>query len=259
MTNDGNDMRGSSVIRHVMKVLRSFAADEPTKGVTDIAEEVGLHKSSVSRILAALEQEQVVEQDQQTRKYRLGLGLIAVAGPLLANLDVRQMAVEEMVGLRDHVGETVALSVWDGQGAVTVEQVPSREPIKHTSSLGSRYATTADSTVQVFLAHVAEDVATDIELGSLGVNPRVDIDEFHARLKAVRTAGVAVNRGDTSTDEVGICAPVFDHRGEVAAALLIASPAYRIDDETLERAAAACSDAARRISARLGHDGVRGK
>lgn len=259
MTNDGNDMRGSSVIRHVMKVLRSFAADEPTKGVTDIAEEVGLHKSSVSRILAALEQEQVVEQDQQTRKYRLGLGLIAVAGPLLANLDVRRVAIEEMTQLRDDVKETVALSVWDGQAAVTVEQVPSREQVKHTSSLGSRYATTADSTVQVFLAHKTEEVATLVESGSLAVNPRVGVQEFYDRLETVRPAAVAVNRGDTSSNEVGISAPIFDHRGNVAAALLIACPAYRIDDETLESAIMACREAARRISARLGHDDIQDK
>ncbi|HRO95257.1 helix-turn-helix domain-containing protein, partial [Citricoccus sp.] len=87
-----NGARGASVIVNVLQVIRCFTSDEPLQGVTEIAAQVGLHKSSVSRILATLEQEHVVERDEASRKYRLGLGLIAVAGPLLANLDVRRVA-----------------------------------------------------------------------------------------------------------------------------------------------------------------------
>lgn len=253
MEKNQQEMRGSSVIRHVMQVLRSFAPDQPAKGVTDIAAEVGLHKSSVSRILAALELEQVVEQDRQTRKYRLGLGLIAVAGPLLANLDVRRIAVEEMTQLCEEVGETVALSVWDGTAAVTVEQVPSREQVKHTSPLGSRYATSADSTVQVFLAHMERDEARSVISEALEISPTVGHQELHQRLRTVRERGAGVNRGETAPNEVGIAAPIFDHRGDVAAVLLIAAPAYRIDDSAVQNLSTGCQQAAARISVRMGY------
>lgn len=86
------DSRGASVIVNVIDVLRCFTVERQLVGVTEIAAEVGLHKSSVSRILATLVQERMVERDEPTRKFRLGLGLIAIAGPLLANLNVRQAA-----------------------------------------------------------------------------------------------------------------------------------------------------------------------
>lgn len=85
-TDDGSEAaepKGASVIVTVIQVLRCFTVDQPLQGVTEIAGRVGLHKSSVSRILATLEKEQVVERDDQSRKYRLGLGLLSIAGPLL--------------------------------------------------------------------------------------------------------------------------------------------------------------------------------
>ena len=96
--------RGASVIVNVLRIIRCFTVEEPQQGVTEIAEKVGLHKSSVSRILATLEQERVVERDEASRRYRLGLGLIAVAGPLLAELDVRRVALEDLQELAERTG-----------------------------------------------------------------------------------------------------------------------------------------------------------
>lgn len=186
----GPRSRGASVIVNVLQVIRCFTVDEPWQGVTEIAARVGLHKSSVSRILAALEEENVVERDEASRKYRLGLGLIAVAGPLLANLDVRRIAMEDLRSLADRIDETTALAVWDGEGAVTVEQIPSRREVKHTSALGTRYDTGLSASVQVFLAH--GDPATAralIESGRIRIERGLEVDDYLDRLSRVQTGG----------------------------------------------------------------------
>ena len=136
--------RGASVIENTVAILRCFAPDRQELGVTEIAPQVGLHKSTVSRILASLEQEGIVEQ-VPSKRYRLGLGIIAIAGPLLADLDVRRAAYPILQALTLATSETSALMVWDGAEAITVEQIPSPEPVKHTSSLGSRYRTSGIS------------------------------------------------------------------------------------------------------------------
>ncbi|NUL45579.1 IclR family transcriptional regulator [Cellulosimicrobium funkei] len=249
----GNGARGASVIVNVLQVIRCFTVEEPVLGVTEIAAQVGLHKSSVSRILSTLEQEQVVERDEASRKYRLGLGLIAVAGPLLAGLDVRRIAMEDLRGLAEATGETAALNIWDGTAAVTVEQVPSRQQVKHTSVLGSRYATGLSASVQVFLAHEPpERVRGLLEAERILFDTPTDPDDFLERIAAVREQGHAVNLGETSPDEVGIASPVMDHRGEVVATVLLAAPHYRVPAERVPELAAHCREAARRISRRLG-------
>ncbi len=248
-----NGSRGASVIVNVLQVLRCFTVEEPLQGVTEIAARVGLHKSSVSRILSTLEDEHVVERDESSRKYRLGLGLIAVAGPLLANLDVRRVAMDDLQALSEHTGETAALAIWDGEAAVTVEQIPSRQQVKHTSVLGSRYATALSASVQVFLAATDDQRVRELLAdGRIKLDDPAGTDGYLQRLATVRQEGHAVNCGLTAPDEVGIAAPVRDHRGEVVGAVLVAAPAYRVTDELVPRYAEDCRRAARRISARLG-------
>ncbi|GHD10335.1 IclR family transcriptional regulator [Zhihengliuella salsuginis] len=252
-TAERSEGRGASVIVNVVDVLRCFTVAEPLQGVTEIAAHVGLHKSSVSRILATLEHEQIVERDEPTRKYRLGLGLIAVAGPLLANLDVRRLAMDELTALSEATGETAALNIWDGGAAVTVEQIPSKRQVKHTSAMGSRYNTGWSASVQVFLAHRgAGRVRGLIDDGRVRFDGPVDMDAYLQRLDNVRRDGYAVNHGETSDEEVGVAAPVRDHRGEVVAAVLIAAPYYRVATEDLPSLADACRQAGHRIGLRLG-------
>ncbi len=247
--------KGASVIVTVIQVLRCFTVDEPLQGVTEIAGKVGLHKSSVSRILATLEKEQVVERDTQSRKYRLGLGLLSVAGPLLADLDVRRAALPVLRDLAARTGETSALVVWSGSQAVTVEQVPSPQQIKHTTPLGTRYQTAESASVQVFLAELpADEVRTRIHSGqpTLADTSPVAMEAFLAELQRVALRGYAVNHGLTSSDVVGIASPVSDHRGEVVGAVLIAAPSYRVATEAVSELGQQALGAATEISRRLG-------
>ncbi len=247
--------RGASVIVNVIDVLRCFTVEHPVLGVTEIAAQVGLHKSSVSRILVTLEQERIVARDEATRKYSLGLGLIAVAGPLLANLDVRRVSFPFLNELARDTGETAVLTIWDGLESVSVEQIPSIHQVKHTSAMGSRYNTALSASVQVFLAHEdAGRAAALLESGTV-VLPESTAGaraDYLARLEAVRRRGYAANHGETSPDEVGVAAPVFDHRGTVVASAMIAAPYYRVSEEQLHQLGAACMRAARQISLRLG-------
>lgn len=225
-SNSDSTGRGASVIENTVAILRCFTPDRQELGVTEIAPRVGLHKSTVSRILASLEQEGIVEQ-VPSKQYRLGLGIIAIAGPLLADLDVRRAAYPILQTLTRATGETSALMVWDGTEAVTVEQIPSPQPVKHTSSLGSRYRTEGSASVKVFL-----EAANGVELTA--------------------DVGYSLNDAETSPHEVGIAAPVRDHRGEVIAAILIAAPKFRTDADRVAELGDQCVQAAERVSRRLG-------
>ncbi|WP_368680993.1 IclR family transcriptional regulator [Rhodococcus opacus] len=153
---DGDAKPSPSVLLNGLRVLESFSIAEPVLGVTEIARKVDLHKSSVSRMLATLEKAGYVERDEGTGRYRLGLGLIALAGPLLANLDVRRVAQPELEELTRRTGETSALMVWNGHESVVVEQIPSPKQVKHTAAVGTRYDTYASSSVQVFLSEMPQ-------------------------------------------------------------------------------------------------------
>lgn len=254
-TAGNGDTKGTSVIVNAIAVLRTFSADEPLLGVTEIANRVGLHKSTVSRILATFEQEHLVERDPETRRFRLGLGLIAVAGPLLAELEERRVAYPVLRELAEQTGETSALMVWSGADAMCVEQIASHHQIKHTTPLGARYNDALSASVQVFLAAESpERVRTLLRSGSIAY-PGLDdtsLEDYMARLEDVGRRGWAVNYGESSLDEVGVAAPVYDHRGDTVAAVLIPAPRFRVSPDTLQSLGESCLAAARRVTSRLG-------
>ena len=260
-TPGNGDTKGTSVIVNAIAVLRSFTADEPLLGVTEIANRVGLHKSTVSRILATFEQEHLVERDVETRRFRLGLGLIAVAGPLLAELEERRVAYPVLRELTEQTGETSALMVWNGTESMCVEQIASHQQIKHTTPLGARYQDAMSASVQVFLsAEPAERVRALLRSGTI-TYPGLDdagLDGYQIKLSDVVLRGWAVNYGESSIDEVGVAAPVYDHRGDIVAAVLIPAPRFRVSRERLQSLGEACAAAARQITTRLGGRSPRG-
>ena len=253
VTASGSQRSGASVVENIFDVLRCFTTERPLVGVTEIAEQVGLHKSSVSRLLATLEQQRIVERDERSRKFTLGLGLISIAAPLLANLDVRRVAHASLRQLAEETAETVVLSIWDEGEAVSVEQIPSTHRVKHTSDLGSRYRAALNSTVQVFLAYGSPERTRElVSTGQVLLPPGLSAEAYLQRLEECRAHRYAVNYGELAEDEVGVAAPLFDHTGEVVAAVMIAAPKYRVSKDRLAELVDRCTRTAENISTRLG-------
>lgn len=249
------DARGTSVIVNAIAVLRCFSAEEPLLGVTEIALRVGMHKSTVSRILTTLEQEDLVERDSSSRRYKLGLGLIAVAGPLLAELEERRVAYPLLQRLTELTTETSALMVWNGRESMCVEQIASPQQVKHTTPLGARYHEAMSASVQVFLAVEPEErvraLILDGTISYAGVD-EASLEAYLLRLKDAAARGYATNYGESSLDEVGVAAPVRDHRGNLVAAVLIPAPRFRVSPERLQTLGEACTQTAQQITDRLG-------
>ena len=237
-----------------MRILRCFRAGEGHLGVVEIAERTGLHKSSISRQLQTLESEGLVERDPASLKYSLGLGLLSVAGTLLADLDVRRAAYPLLGELASATRESCSLVFWSEGQAVIVEQVTCPEPIRHSTAIGTRYDTTASSSVLVFLA-----ARENVEVSQLVENGRVTLQghassaELLEELDRIRRDGIAINDGRTDSAEWGVCAPVRDHRADVVAGLLVSAPRFRVTPGRAKELSADCTTSAQRISRSLGH------
>lgn len=244
-----------------LRVLEAFGMATPSLGVTEVAHRVGLHKSTVSRILSGLAQTGYVERDDATGKYRLGLGIITLAGPLLAELDVRRLTIDKLEHLTETTRETSALSVWNGSEAVAVEQVPSPQAVKHTAYVGTRYNRWESSSVRVFLAHLPlQEVGELLASRRIRANPTPPAD-LEAALALVRNQGYDVNDGRTDPQEFGISAAVYDYAGAVAGCVTLSVPRSRVTKEDVEQLVEAVRRAAQRITQDFGAGGagIRGR
>src|SRR5512143_659027 len=119
MVLDGNAVRS---VDRAASLLIALGETEGEAGVTELARRLGLHKSTASRLLATLQRRGLVEQDEETGKYRLGLVVIRLAEQAERTLDLRGIAMPELERLARLTRETVSLAVLDGDASLTVAQ-----------------------------------------------------------------------------------------------------------------------------------------
>ena len=86
--------RGSSVqsVERAIAILKSFSIEKPERGVGELGRELGLHKSTASRLMQTLQRGGLLDRDPETKRYRLGLHLIGLASQVVAYMDVREVA-----------------------------------------------------------------------------------------------------------------------------------------------------------------------
>ncbi|RAN76146.1 ArsR family transcriptional regulator [Bacillus sp. SRB_336] len=238
-----------------LAVLEAFSIESPVLGVTEIANRVNLHKSTVSRILNGLTETGYIQRDEETGRFRLGLGLIMLSGPLLADLDVRRAALPYLEDLTADTRETAAISVWNGKEAIVVEQVASPHQVKHSAAIGTRYARYESSSVRILLAELPPAEALRL-LGNGTITIEADSrapQPVAAHLEQLRETGYAVNDGYTTDEEYGVSAPVRDYRGIAVGCVTVSAPRSRVyKRQSTDELASAVRKAAEQVSERLG-------
>lgn len=227
--------------------------------VTEVAAEISVHKSTAFRLLGALEERGLVEQDSDRGKYRLGFGIVRLAGAVAARMDLTREARPVCERLAQDSGETVNLAVAQSHYAVNVDQVPGAFAIAAQNWVGRLTPLHATSSGKILLAHL--DAARRAELLDAAGLERFTRQTVTSVAKLEKQLAAACERGYATTVEEydqglnAIAAPVRSHRGDVVAAVSVSGPAYRFTPASMEAFAPALVDAAREISHRLGYLG----
>ena len=183
-------------VQRAAALLWSFAGADTELGVTTLSKQLGLHKSTVSRLLATLQQEGFVEQNPETGKYHLGWGVVTLAGVVLERLDLRQLVHPYLVELAQKTQETTNLTVLDGLSCINIDGVPSPHPIQYVGRIGRRTPTYCTSTGKVLLAYLTVDDRADYLPQSLTRYTNktiVDRQALDAELEKVKAQGIAIS------------------------------------------------------------------
>lgn len=241
---------------HALEVLQCFSPDAASLGVGEIARRIQLHKSTVSRLLSTLESARFVERETDTGRYRLGLGLIRLAAPLLSSMRLIDIARPYLQELAKRSGETLSLNIWDGDGAVTVEQIPGANAVRHFAPLGMHNPAHCTASGKALLAHAPEaDIERLLGSGLKGYTSTTPVsrDAVLSELREIRNRGYAVNEGELVADVGAVASPVRDVEGKVVAAVTATVPLYRFDAHQRAELTRLILETTHRISERLGY------
>jgi IclR family transcriptional regulator, acetate operon repressor len=249
---DGNAVRSVDRAAALLIALGDVAGDA---GVTELARRLGLHKSTASRLLATLERRGLVEQDDETGRYRLGLAILRLAERAEETLDLRGIARADMERLARETRETVGLVTLDGDAAMTVAQVDGPNMVACADWTGRTVSLHGLAAGKVMLATYAErDV---LRLVKQGLEARTErtitrLEPLLEELARVRRRDHATSFGEWEPGVNGIAVPVRDRRGRIVAALTVWGAAYRVTPARVPDLVACARAAAAAISVRLG-------
>jgi DNA-binding IclR family transcriptional regulator len=222
-------------------------------GVTEIAAELDVHKSTAFRLIATLEQHRLVEQSGDRGKYRLGVGVLRLAGATTARLDLVQEARPVCRQLASDTGETVNIAVLSDRSALYLDQVAGSSALQPHNWVGQHIPLHATSNGKVLLSGL-DAAALDRLLPKLPSYTPQTITrkgELRAELEQVREQGYAVAVDELEIGLTALAAPIRNAGGDVVASLSVSGPTFRIEARTAE-IVDRLKEAALEVSLRLG-------
>ncbi|MFD2354578.1 IclR family transcriptional regulator [Nonomuraea ferruginea] len=251
-----NSGQAIATVERAADVLMHFAeTPSNTLGVTEIAEALGMSKAAVHRILASLRVRGLIELDQSTRRYSLGVGAMRLGLAYLDRIDVRRIAAPELVTLSQRTDETATLSIRTGNYRIYVDQVtPAREVIMSVN-LGVAHPLHAGASSKAFLAFLTEEEMENyLSLGALEPltgNTIVDKARLRRELASIREGGYAQSFSERMSGAASVAAPILDHHGRPVAVVSVCGPVERFRAEVGECVARLLESTAR-LSAQMG-------
>jgi DNA-binding IclR family transcriptional regulator len=246
---------GVQSVDRAVSVLEILAR-EGSAGVSEVATEIGVHKSTAFRLLAALEERDLVEQNTERGKYQLGFGVLRLASAIPARLEMVRQAQPVLDELAQHIDETINLAVVREHYSVHVQQALGSAAVASQNWVGQVTPLHATSSGKILLAYMSEErlneVLDEAGLKSYTEHTLTSREALLEQLAQARVEGFATAFEELETGLNAAAVPVRDHTGAIIGALSASGPAYRFDKERIESVADDLKAAGTRISRRMG-------
>lgn len=258
MSNEGAEGETGAVgsvqsVDRALTILETLARSGEA-GVTDLARGLGVHKSTAFRLVATLENHGLVEQSEDRGKYRLGVGLLRLAGATTARLDVVQEARPVCRKLAADTGETVNVAVLADRAALYLDQVAGSSALQPHNWVGQRIPLHATSNGKVLMAGLDADGLEEL-LGSLPAYTDMTITrkgQLRKEVARAREQGYAVAVDELEVGLTAAAAPIRNAHGDVIASMSVSGPTFRLDAERVHDVVDLLVAAVAEVSHRLG-------
>lgn len=225
-------------VDRALTILEVLSDHSEGLGVTDISDKVGLHKSTVYRLLSTLIYKGYVIQDSESNKYRISLKLFELGNKRIEDTNLLSASRPYTKELMEKVNEVVHLVIREGNEIIYVDKVEADNTIQMVSNIGKRSPVYCTAVGKAILAQLPEEEVEKIwntsKIERLTEHTIIKLEDMKRELKTVKEKGYAI---DNEENEIGVrCigAPIFNRFGEVEGAISISGPTLRVTEEKLE-------------------------
>lgn len=200
--------------------------------ISRLAEQVGLTKSTIHRLLTTLVNMNYVVKEEETDKYKLGLQILFLSRNILNNSNIISIAKPYLEKLSQEVNETVHLCIEDRGEVIYIDKIESNQTIRMYSRIGSRAPMYCTAVGKILLSGKSTDdfneIASNISFVPKTATTIKSKEELKAEVDQVKMQGYALDNAENEESLRCIAAPIYDHRGKIIASFSISGPAIRV-------------------------------
>jgi IclR family transcriptional regulator, KDG regulon repressor len=246
-----------TALQRGLSLLKLFASVEHGLSATEVARLSQLPVSTVHRFLMNLETTGFLNADN-AGIYHLGIACVSLGQAARGQLDIRRVSLPYLQELNRHTRETVHLTVRQELSAVYVDKLDSPEQLRIHSRIGASVPLHCSAVGKILLAYLPEEeqqkILGQLELRRFTENTVRSLQELQTELQRTRREGYACDLEEHEVHIRCIAAPIWDHAGNVNAALSVTGPAVRMSTARLRQIATLIMEIGLRISRDLGYD-----
>lgn len=242
-------------VERALQILGCFNDENPVRGVSEIAQAVGLHKATTHRIVTTLLNYGYLERADDDQRYRLGLRLAGLGFKVIRRMDLRREAIPYMNQLVEQWDEICDLSIFDEGRVFYVEVLRGSHALTISAAIGQRLPAHCTASGKLFLAYLPREELESIlskpiraYTGKTITTPETLLQQFDA----IRRQGYSFDDEELEAGIRAVAAPIRNHKSEIIAGISIAGPTSRMSDDRISQIIPSLIDTAQSISHRMG-------
>jgi len=235
-------------------LLKTFSRGHPALSLAELCDELGLARTTVHRLLSALESEDLVARDPLTGAYQLGPAVIALGSQALLDNDLRRVVQPELEALAAETGETATLEILAGDQILILSEVKGRHLVTIAPEAGTMWPIHTTSTGKAILAALPADHRRELLHPPLHRFTPSTITGVRALLKEVENVverGYSTAIGEIESGAAAVAAALLDAKGSPLGAISLGGPVTRLTDERMAEMGAVLQSRAALLSRRL--------
>ena len=244
-------------VERTLKILEVLSDYSDGLGITELSDKVNLHKSTVFRLLSTLINRGYVTQDLESSKYKITFKLFELGSKKVDKLDLLKSSKPYTRMLMESVNEVVHLIIRDEAEIVYIDKVEANNTISMASRIGKRNPMYCTATGKAILAFLPEEEVLKVwnssKIVKMTGNTITDFILFKKELHNIRQNGYAVDDVENELGVRCVAAPIFDFKGDIAAAISVSGPVNRITDDKIDFISNEVIKYANLISVEIGH------
>jgi len=251
-----DEKHGTQAVGRALSLLALFDDERPEWTLREIVQASGINRTTAYRLLRALEAAHMVAQDSLSGAYRLGSALIVLGARAQRANPLQAVSQAVLVALAHKTGEMASVEILEGDKTLILNEAKGDQQRRMGVSVGNRWPAHTTSTGKVLLAHLPAQARAALwpdGLPALTPHTITDRAALEKQLARVLAQGYAEAHDELETGFSEVGAPIYDHEGQVVAALSIGGSSVRLTRERMNELIGVVQKAALDVSVRLGY------